>query len=74
MGNLYKRKRKTLQGCLNGNNTIIKSRLELYTKSEINHLRKLLYNRYSLIKKVVKTTKRLPQKQYTTNLDVCNID
>lgn len=74
MGNLYKRKRKTLQSYLNGNNTIIKSRLELYTKSEINHLRKLLYNRYSLIKKVVRTTKRLPQKQYTTNLDVCNID
>jgi len=74
MNTIYKRKRKTLQHYLNGNTTIIKARLGLYTKSEINYLKKMLYSRYADIKNIVRTTKRLPQQQYITNTDVCNID
>lgn len=33
-----------------------------------------IYSGYNHLKNVINTTKRLPQTQYITNTDVCNID
>lgn len=54
----------------------LNSYLNFMLKITIDELpfRKGTYNGYKTIKNKIRTTKKLPQKQYTTNLDVCNID
>lgn len=74
MDKLTRYKRNKIRKALDYNINILKSRVNVYSIQELEYIKKLSYRNFPNIKNKILSLKRLPQKPYITNLDVCNVD